>query len=221
MFALFSEMVTHSLYAWGSQLKPTGGRDGVRFAQVALVQVALLVLTNASWTQAEAFSVQTDTVAYAAIAGCLFAEDCATLSSSFPGHHLYRWIPNMVVGVISHKVSLPLHLTYELFSLFLIATIVLLIHLMKVRLLNKVIFLALVLFNPYMTRTFLAVPELIDHAFFYLSVVGVVVGLVNRSRGILLVALLLAPFSRQTALLLIPASLYVLWEDKDHSKQPR
>jgi hypothetical protein len=84
-----------------------------------------------------------------------------TIVELIPYHHLQRWPLHLLVGKLSSVFNLSLLDVYRLFIIFIMLTMSILIWKFNTKLSNKVIYLSIVLLNPYSTRMYLYAPPLV------------------------------------------------------------
>jgi hypothetical protein len=139
-----------------------------------------------------------------AIAHCNKNSDCHDLGERFPSQHLERWAPNILIGYINIKSHLNLWLTYQIGC----ASIVLLIFVITVLLQKmwhtKIIIFTTLLLNPYTFRAYFFSPPTISDASFFLGISLLVFGLIKKNFLLLVISVVIATFSRQTAIVLLP-----------------
>jgi|SRR5215472_898063 len=137
-----------------------------------------------------------------------------TLDAGIPAHHAQRFIIPYLVGAFSRLTHLPLEVSFRVFAIGAMLSIVGLFCRILRRLhgllpLHSLWLLALLILNPYSFRIYIAAPYLLNDLFFQVGLTMLLFGLFEESIEISLVGVSLAICSRQTALLLIPPML--LW----------
>jgi len=120
-----------------------------------------------------------------------------------------RWLPNAAVGFIADLMGVNAEKAFHLIVFPLLMITVFIVKALELSNSNKLVYLLIILLNPYLTRTYIAVPFLIDHYFFYLCLVSICVGVVSGKTSYIIIASALAPWFRQTAVLIIPALIFL------------
>lgn len=159
-------------------------------------------LTNQFYDFKEIVSInQTDSISYMAIAK--FAPEYS--SEIMPYHHAQRVFIPYLIGIISKILNFDPFLIFRIFTYLTILIIVVLHYLitkiLKVDIYFSILSISLLILNPYLIRYFLAVPTMVNDAFFILSIYlfllammvknklmlfGVTLSLISRQNGIFL-----------------------------------
>jgi hypothetical protein len=121
-----------------------------------------------------------------------------------PYHHLQRWPIHLLVGKLSSVFNINLLDVYRLFIILIMLSMSILIWQFNTNLSNKVIYLSVVILNPYSTRMYLYAPPLIHDYLFIFVLVMFILAIHNEDEKYLWISIFLSLFSRQTAIMLIP-----------------
>lgn len=198
----------------GVKLALAGNRK-VSLMAWALVLMIVVCLTNRYPTVALDHSlvdsVASDGYSYLAIAEAAPGFPATRL----PFHHSQRFLLPYVIGLVSHPLHADLNWLFQLTAVALEVAILwnfcsLLIEL-PVGLLQGRLIIALLVFNPWAFRFYLAFPVLSTDLAFILGSLIVIRGLNIKSPGLILLGQVLASVSRQTGLLLVPMIGVWLW----------
>lgn len=118
-----------------------------------------------------------------------------------------RFFLPFLIGIISKLTSIDLFLLYQITSIFLIITLILLYR--EILILSKIenylyfFFLLLVVFNPYLIRYYLAVPTIVVDLTFIISLEIIAIGFIKKKKNFLLLGILIASFSRQNSIIIL------------------
>jgi len=123
---------------------------------------------------------------------------------NFPQHHLERWGINVFIGYISSTLNLDLWNVYKSGVILCLLISVLLIQSLNWSDIQKIAALILVIYNPYSFRLYYSAPGMISDCLFYTSILALVVGILNRSNLLIILAITISAIARQTSLILIP-----------------
>jgi hypothetical protein len=131
-----------------------------------------------------------------------------------PFHHAQRFILPYLVGGFSKLTGISIESSFRGAVLVAIAGMISLLSatlqkLPQVSSVQKKWIFALLILNPYSFRIYLAAPALLNDLFFQVGLTALLLGLVGESAWIAVAGITLSAVSRQTALLLLPATL--LW----------
>ena len=97
-----------------------------------------------------------------------------------------RFFLPFLIGIISKLTSIDLFLLYQITSIFLIITLILLYR--EILILSKIenylyfFFLLLVVFNPYLIRYYLAVPTIVVDLTFIISLEIIAIGFIKKKK---------------------------------------
>ena len=192
-------------------------KDNRVFYLIAATMIALFWLTQSiverETYQSFGFS---DTKSYIAISECRSFPSCSHLGNegNYAHHHLQRWLPNLLVGSFSRNLSIDLEEAYLFFQAGVLLLFLYLTALMRVNVATKVVIFATILFFPYGFRSYFFAPPMIADSLFFLACFMVAISIFNSNFKLLFTALILAGFSRQTAMLLIPLITVFFWFGK-------
>ena len=138
-------------------------------------------------------------------------------------HHAQRAYLPFLLGSIANLFSLnPDFLVMAMNSLLLVGMILVFMKTIEIIGVDenlKILLLALICLNPYISRYFSLFYYMVNDTLFMFGFVLVVYAMVANSVRYLLIGVLLAALGRQTALLLLPAaSIYLFMYHNGHSK---
>lgn len=111
------------------------------------------------------------------------------------------------IGIISKLSSLDLFFLYQITSIFLIITLILLYR--KILILSKIenysyiFFLLLVVFNPYLVRYYLAVPTIVVDLSFIISLEIIAIGFLKKKNKFFFLGMIIAALSRQNSIIIL------------------
>ena len=121
--------------------------------------------------------------------------------------HNQRFLFPYLVGSISYITDLDPFSSYRLStSILLFVLIYLLIrilNLIELDIIDKILALGLIIFNPYIFRYYLALPTLINDVTFLISVELLIFGFLSKNKKITVLGMVIGIFSRQTAIFYI------------------
>ncbi len=140
---------------------------------------------------------------YIAISNCVSFPNCKYLGEDYGQHHLQRWLPNVLVGLFSQLTSMDLKSSYLFFQVGIVLFFTYLSSTIRVDIPIKIVIFSSVLFFPYGFRLYFYAPAMLVDSFFFLACFMFAVSVLNKKNSLFFAALILAGFSRQTAILLI------------------
>jgi len=157
-----------------------------------------------------------DTKSYIAVAECRSFPSCSHLGAegNYAHHHLQRWMPNLLVGSFSRNLSIDLEVTYLVFQMGVALLLLYLTNLIRVDVAAKVVIFATILFFPYGLRSYFFAPPMLADSLFFLACFMFAISIFNSNFKLFFAALILAGFSRQTAILFIPLIVVFFWFGK-------
>lgn len=112
-----------------------------------------------------------------------------------------------LIGIISKLTSIDLYLLYQITSIFLIITLILLYR--EILILSKIenysyfFFIFLVVFNPYLIRYYLAVPTIIVDLAFIISLEIIAIGFLKKKNKFFFLGMIIAVLSRQNSIIIV------------------
>lgn len=172
---------------------------------------AILLLTNRWLSYQEGIDIlkAADTNSYMTIAAAAPALPLLAPSALLPTNHTARFVVPYLVGTFAHLTGVSHERLFLLATLFFCGLVVWSVH----RLLLEIgcsdsqyaLAMALLIFNPYMFRYYLAVPAMVNDVVFVAGLALTLLGLVRGGLGIVLIGCLVAIAGRQNALVFLPA----------------
>ncbi|MCS6808244.1 MAG: hypothetical protein RML40_03490 [Bacteroidota bacterium] len=180
-----------------------------------LIFCATLLLTNRWLTYSEGIDIlkASDTRSYMTIAQAAPHFPALAPDALLPTNHAVRFVVPYLVGVCSHAIGIPceqgfLAATLCFFSLIVWTTHRILQHLQLTDS-QYMLAMALLIFNPYMFRYYLAVPAMVNDLVFVAGLGYILLGLVQGSQqggfSTVVVGSLIAVLGRQNMLVILPA----------------
>jgi hypothetical protein len=183
----------------------------------------ILLLTNRWLSYEEGISIlkAADTQSYMTIAQAAPALPQATSPETMlPTNHSARFIIPYFAGTIAHFTGIAHERIFLVMTLIFCAIVVVTSH----KLFNELgvndtqyaLLMALLVFNPYTFRYYLAVPAMVNDIVFVagltLTMLGLVRGVARQGLVIILVGSIIAIAGRQNALVYLPAlGVWMLW----------
>ena len=111
------------------------------------------------------------------------------------------------IGIISKLSSVDLFFLYQITSIFLIITLILLYRkiliLLKIENYSYIFFLLLVVFNPYLIRYYLAVPTIVVDLGFIISLEIIAIGFLKKKNKFFFLGMIIAALSRQNSIIIL------------------
>lgn len=172
---------------------------------------AILLLTNRWLSYQEGIDTlkAADTNSYMTIAGAAPALPSLAPSALLPTNHTARFVLPYLVGTFAHLTGVSHERLFLLATLFFCGLVVWSVHrvLLEIHCSDSqyALAMALLIFNPYMFRYYLAVPAMVNDVVFVAGLALTLLGLVRGGLGIVLVGCLVAIVGRQNALVFLPA----------------
>jgi hypothetical protein len=112
-----------------------------------------------------------------------------------------------LLGMISKLSSIDLFSLYQIASILLIISLILLyreiLFLLKIENYSYYFFLLLVIFNPYLIRYYLAVPTIIIDLTFIISLEIIAIGFLKKKNKFFFLGLIIAALSRQNSIIIL------------------
>ena len=179
-----------------------------QFSIISIILSIIFFLTNRLLSYEDALAIGfTDIKSYYFIAGnsLLNAEN-----SSFSIHIIERWPLYKLIGYISYVLNLDLWITFRLLVLLLVGLSILIINSLKTSDRNKIAIFSFILFNPYTFRSYYAAGMIGDCAFF-VSILLISCGIINKSSFQIIVGSIAAIIFRQSAILLVPIFIFLFY----------
>jgi len=154
-----------------------------------------------------------DTLSYLAIAHANSLEGLRELSSEYPFHHLERWPIHLLTGLLTVVFKANDLMAYRTVALLCMFLCMWLISTINASPINKLVYFAFIVLNPYTFMISLFAPPMVADSIFIVAMVSLVVGLVNQKYKFIWLALFLGLISRQNILMIVPivigASLFL------------
>ncbi len=172
---------------------------------------AILLLTNRWLSYQEGIDVlkAADTNSYMTIAQAAPALPVLAPEALLPTNHTARFAVPYIAGTIAHFTGISHERLFLLATLFFCGVVVWVCHKMLEELActdsQYALAMALLIFNPYMFRYYLAVPAMVNDVVFVAGLALTLLGLVRGGFGMVLAGGLLAIAGRQNALVFLPA----------------
>ncbi len=172
---------------------------------------AILLLTNRWLSYQEGIDIlkAADTNSYMTIAQAAPALPVLAPEALLPTNHTARFTVPYIAGTIAHFTGISHEMLFLLATLFFCGMVVWSCHQMLEELTctdaQYALAMALLIFNPYMFRYYLAVPAMVNDVVFVAGLALALLGLVRGGFGIVLAGCLLAIAGRQNALVFLPA----------------
>jgi hypothetical protein len=171
-----------------------------------LLSIIFLFLTNNFFTYEE-------TIIYGATDGATYFQIANKapylLDEEIPYHKAQRFIFPYIVGLISNYTKIELFYIFQIFStLFLIGNFILfskILNNIEVKKDEQFFLLSLLIFNPYISRYFLAAPTMINDLMFIFSGTVFLFSLLKKNNLFLIISVLIASASRVNAVFFILA----------------
>ena len=174
----------------------------LKYRSTSIVLILLFIATSHVFTYSEAIvNGFSDIETYYFIAQNGFVDNAI---ANYPQHHLERWGINVIIGYIATTLNLDLWNVYKVGVILCLLMSMLLIQSLNWSVIQKITALALVIYNPYSFRLYYAAPGMISDCLFYTSILALVVGILNRSNLLIILAITISAIARQTSLILIP-----------------
>ena len=173
-----------------------------KYRLISLVLILLFIATSHVFKYSEAIlNGFTDIETYYFVAQNGIVDNASTY---YPSHHLERWGLHLFIGYIATTLNLDLWTIYKSGVILCLLMSMILIQSLRWNYLQKISALILVIYNPYTFRLYYAAPGIISDCLFYTSILALVVGILNRSNLLIILAITIASIARQTSLILIP-----------------
>lgn len=171
-----------------------------------LFLTALFVITAHTITYEQAIVKGfSDAIDYMAVANAVDLNALHDLSLTHAWHRLERWPVHFLMGFIARYLDLDVWGVERFAVVICMMIALLLIFKLRARNWQKLAFYFLLLMTPYAFRQYYAAPGMLSDCVFYLAILGVAVGMWNRSWLLIAIFLCIACFVRQTGVLLLPA----------------
>ncbi|MBD1208549.1 MAG: hypothetical protein H9535_08970 [Ignavibacteria bacterium] len=172
---------------------------------------AILLLTNRWLSYQEGIDIlkAADTNSYMTIAQAAPALPSLAPEAFLPTNHTARFVVPYIAGTIAHFSGISNERLFLLATLFFCGVVIWACHAMLEELgctdSQYALAMALLIFNPYMFRYYLAVPAMVNDVVFVAGLALTLLGLVRGGFGMVLAGGLLAIAGRQNALVFLPA----------------
>ncbi len=172
---------------------------------------AILLLTNRWLSYQEGIDIlkAADTNSYMTIAQAAPALPVLAPEALLPTNHTARFTVPYIAGTIAHFTGISHEMLFLLATLFFCGLVVWSCHQMLEELTctdaQYALAMALLIFNPYMFRYYLAVPAMVNDVVFVAGLALTLLGLVRGGFGMVLAGCLIAIAGRQNALVFLPA----------------
>ena len=125
--------------------------------------------------------------------------------------HAERFLISYLIGFFSNLLNIKVFYIFCLFSYTLIALLFLInfkiLNLLLVNCNDKIIFYALIIFNPYIYRYHLSNPAMLNDLIFYLGISVLFLSFINKKNSLFYLSMIFLIISRQTSLIVIIALL--------------
>ncbi len=182
---------------------------------------AMLLLTNRWLSYQEGIDIlkAADTHSYMTIAQAAPALPNLPPEALLPTNHTARFIVPYLTGAVAHFTGIRHEWVFLLATLLFCAVVIWACHQMfeELRLDTTAytLSMALLIFNPYMFRYYLAVPAMVNDVVFVAGLSLTLLGLLRGRFPLVLVGALTALAGRQNALVFLPAvALWMFWGEK-------
>ena len=136
------------------------------------------------------------------------------LSQDIQLHHLERWPIHVLIGKIALLTQWDIWAAYKSTVLVCLFLATILIANLKCSTLQKLAYLALVIFSPYTFRIYYGVPAMLSDCIFYICIIGFSVAIINHHFFLITLFALFACLCRQTGVMLIPILLVYAYQKK-------
>lgn len=149
-----------------------------------------------------------DIIDYMAIANVSGISELYDLSLNHAFHRIERWPVHYLMGYVARVTNIDIWIVERLAVVFgMLVSALLIANLKAFSAWKKIAFYALLIFCPYAFRQYYSAPGMLSDCYFYVAVLGVAVGMWNRQYTLLIVALVISCFMRQTSILILPMIL--------------
>lgn len=151
-----------------------------------------------------------------------------TIAEAAPGlpqvkmafHHAQRWPLSYGLGLLQRLIPVPIYTLFRGCVIFMDLWVIFLFTLSLSRLgLNRsqcYLLVSMLIFNPYVFRYYLCLPGVINDVGFVLGLSLICWSLISSRSALILLGLLIAACSRQTALfLVVPIFFWWLWVERE------
>lgn len=170
-----------------------------------LFLTAIFLLTAHSFTYEQAIAKGfSDTIDYMAIANAVDLNALHNLSLTHAWHRLERWPVHSLMGLIATYLDSNVWEVERIAVVGCMMITLLLIFKLHARNWQKLALYSLLLMTPYAFRQYYAAPGMLADCVFYVAIIGLAVGMWNRSWLLIAISLCIACFVRQTGVLLLP-----------------
>jgi hypothetical protein len=181
----------------------------------AFILIAIFYLTSHSYEYLFAIDHGfSDVASYVNLAMSDDFNSLRSLSAHYPWHHLERWVPHLIIGLLIKIYPIDIWSIYKTINFLCICMAAYLIGTLKCKSINKAAYFSLLLFNPYTFRYYAGVPGMLNDAIFFVALIAFCVAIFNKKVALLCVATLLACLTRQTGVLLLPILALSYYHDK-------
>jgi hypothetical protein len=137
---------------------------------------------------------------------------------AMPFHHAQRIAVPYLIGLVHDVIPLPLHwlflMTVAALAVGILFLIAQTLEDLSLEPGQAGLILAALALNPWVFRSYIAYPEMVNDLGFVFGLSVLLRGLVQRSVWLVIVGQLVASASRQTGLLLVPMVVLWLWGDR-------
>jgi hypothetical protein len=140
-----------------------------------------------------------------AVANAVDLNALHNLSLTHAWHRLERWPIHSLMGLIATYLNSNVWEVERIAVVGCMMIALLLIFKLQARNWQKLALYSLLLMTPYAFRQYYAAPGMLSDCVFYVAVIGIAVGMWNRSWLLIAISLCVACFVRQTGVLLLPA----------------
>ncbi len=190
-----------------------------------LLFCAILLLTNRWLSYQEGIEVlkAADTNSYMTIAQAAPNLPSLVPEALLPTNHTARFIVPYLAGTIAHFTGISHERMFLVLTLLFCAIVVWAVHRILLELAlsetQYTLSMALLIFNPYMFRYYLAVPAMVNDVVFVAGLALVLLGLMRGGFPLVLVGSIVSIAGRQNALVFMPAlAVWMLWGEKWREK---
>jgi hypothetical protein len=186
----------------------------------ALLLIVIFLLTANPFTYEQAITRGfSDVIDYMTVANSPTIASLADLSLTHAMHRLERWPLHFLMGAMSREIGIDVWDLERVFVILAMAIILFLVNSLRAGLWQKLALFKLLIFSPYTFRQYYAVPGMLSDCLFYVSIIGLAVGMWSARWRLILISLCCACFVRQTGVLLLPIlAIYCFVEKVDLKK---
>jgi hypothetical protein len=190
-------------------------RGNWAYVLLALLLSAAFLLTAHPFTYEQAITRGfSDVIDYMAIANAPDLASIHQFSLTHAMHRLERWPLHFLMGRLSSLSGINVWEMERIFVLLGMGVTLVLIGSLRAGLWQKLAIYALLILSPYAFRQYYAVPGMLSDCFFYVTIVGLAVGMWKKQWILIGLSICCACFLRQTGVLLLPLIAILCFVEK-------